>query len=53
VIFVVTLIGAIWMHVTVVSVLHQASPELANKFEHEHAYEQGDRTLDQREMTGV
>jgi NNP family nitrate/nitrite transporter-like MFS transporter len=53
VIFVVTLIGAIWMHVTVVSVLHHASPELANKFEHEHAYEQGDRTLDQREMTGV
>jgi NNP family nitrate/nitrite transporter-like MFS transporter len=53
VIFVVTLIGAIWMHVTVVSVLHKASPELANKFEHEHANEQGDRTLDQREMTGV
>jgi NNP family nitrate/nitrite transporter-like MFS transporter len=53
VIFVVTLIGANWMHVTVVTVLHHASPELANKFEHEHAYEQGDRTLDQREMTGV
>jgi NNP family nitrate/nitrite transporter-like MFS transporter len=53
VIFVVTLIGAIWMHVTVVSVLHKASPELANKFEHEHANEQGDRTLGQREMTGV
>ena len=34
VIFVVTLIGAVWMHVTVVAVLHRASPELANKFEH-------------------
>jgi hypothetical protein len=24
------------MHVTVVSLLHKASPELSNKFEHDH-----------------
>jgi NNP family nitrate/nitrite transporter-like MFS transporter len=36
VIFAVTLVAAIWMHVTVVSLLHKASPELSNKFEHDH-----------------
>ncbi len=36
VLFLVTLIAAIWMHLTVVRMLHQASPDLANKFEHEH-----------------
>jgi MFS transporter, NNP family, nitrate/nitrite transporter len=36
VIFLVTLAAAIWMHVTVVSLLHRASPELTNKFEHDH-----------------
>ena len=33
VLFVTTLIGALWMHGTVVHMLHTASPELANKFE--------------------
>ena len=36
VVFVVTLIAAIWMHATVVSMLHMASPELKDKFEHDH-----------------
>jgi len=36
VIFAVTLVAAVWMHVTVVSILHKASPELSNKFEHDH-----------------
>ncbi len=36
VIFVVTLVAMVWMHVTVVSLLHKASPELSNKFEHDH-----------------
>ncbi len=36
VIFAVTLIAMVWMHMTVVSLLHKASPELSNKFEHEH-----------------
>ena len=36
VIFVVTLIAMLWMHITVVSLLHKASPELSNKFEHDH-----------------
>jgi NNP family nitrate/nitrite transporter-like MFS transporter len=35
VVFVVTLIAAIWMHVTVMSMLHRASPDLADKFEHD------------------
>jgi MFS transporter, NNP family, nitrate/nitrite transporter len=35
VVFVLTLISALWMHLTVVSLLHQASPELTHKFEHE------------------
>lgn len=33
VVFVVTLVAAIWMHSTVVSMLHMASPELADKLE--------------------
>ncbi len=36
VIFAVTLVAAVWMHVTVVSILHKASPGLSNKFEHDH-----------------
>ena len=36
VVFAVTLVAAVWMHVTVVSLLHRASPDLANKFEHDH-----------------
>jgi len=36
VIFVVTAIAAIWMHKTVISIMHMATPELANKFEHDH-----------------
>ena len=31
-----TLIAAVWMHLTVVSMLHKASPQLTNKFEHEN-----------------
>jgi len=37
VLFVLTLSAAVWMHVTVVKVLHAASPTLENKFEHEDA----------------
>ena len=33
VLFLTTLIGAVWMHGTVIHMLHSASPELANKFE--------------------
>jgi len=33
VLFVLTLIAAVWMHLTVVKLLHQASPGLANQFE--------------------
>lgn len=36
VLFLVTLIAAVWMHLTVVKMLHRASPDLANKFEHDH-----------------
>lgn len=36
VIFVVTLAAAVWMHVTVVRLLHAASPQLANKFEQDN-----------------
>lgn len=39
VLFLITLWAAIWMHLTVVRLLHRASPELANKFEHEQATE--------------
>ena len=33
VLFLMTLVAAVWMHVTVVKLLHTASPGLANKFE--------------------
>jgi NNP family nitrate/nitrite transporter-like MFS transporter len=36
VIFLVTLVAAVWMHWTVISMLHMASPELKDKFEHDH-----------------
>jgi NNP family nitrate/nitrite transporter-like MFS transporter len=35
VLFAVTAAATIWMHITVVRLLHQASPQLANKFEHD------------------
>ena len=35
VVFVVTLIAAVWMHVTVMSMLHRASPDLADRLEHD------------------
>ena len=35
VIFIVSLIATLWMHFTVVKMLHRASPTLTNKFEHE------------------
>jgi NNP family nitrate/nitrite transporter-like MFS transporter len=35
VLFVLTAVAAIWMHITVVKLLHSASPGLANKFEHD------------------
>jgi NNP family nitrate/nitrite transporter-like MFS transporter len=37
VLFVVTAAAAIWMHWTIHQMLHKASPQLANKFEHDHA----------------
>jgi NNP family nitrate/nitrite transporter-like MFS transporter len=37
VLFVVTLVAAVWMHLTVVKILHSASPDLADKFEHDQA----------------
>ncbi len=48
VLFVVTLAATLWMHFTVVKMLHQASPELTNKFEHDHSPE-----IPADEMTGV
>ena len=36
VLFVVTAVAAIWMHWTIHRMLHRASPDLANKFEHDH-----------------
>jgi NNP family nitrate/nitrite transporter-like MFS transporter len=36
VVFLVTLVAAIWMHWTVISMLHMASPDLKDKFEHDH-----------------
>ena len=35
VLFVLTLIAALWMHLTVVRMLHRASPELSDDFEHD------------------
>ena len=37
VLFAVTAVAAFWMHRTVVRILHDASPELANRFEHEQS----------------
>lgn len=34
VLFVITLVSAVWMHLTVVRMLHASSPELKDKFEH-------------------
>ncbi|TXH31762.1 MAG: NarK/NasA family nitrate transporter [Actinobacteria bacterium] len=48
VLFLVTLWAALWMHWTVVKVLHQASPDLTNKFEHDHSPE-----IPAEEKTGV
>lgn len=36
VLFVLTLVCAVWMHLTVVSMLHRKSPELTHAFEHPH-----------------
>ncbi|MEZ5184387.1 MAG: nitrate/nitrite transporter [Candidatus Nanopelagicales bacterium] len=36
VLFLVTLVAALWMHLTIVSMLHKASPQLTHKFEHDH-----------------
>lgn len=41
VIFAVTLISALWMHFTVMSMLHRASPQLANKFEFDNPEAEG------------
>jgi NNP family nitrate/nitrite transporter-like MFS transporter len=35
VLFILTLIAALWMHLTVVRMLHNASPELRDRFEHD------------------
>ncbi|WP_291382838.1 nitrate/nitrite transporter [Demequina sp.] len=35
VLFALTLVAAVWMHVTVVNLLHSASPGLTHKFEHD------------------
>jgi MFS transporter, NNP family, nitrate/nitrite transporter len=35
VVFVVTLIATIWMHLSVVSMLHKASPQLKGKIEND------------------
>jgi NNP family nitrate/nitrite transporter-like MFS transporter len=48
VLFLVTLIAAVWMHLTVVSMLHKASPQLTNKFEHEN-----DSEIPGEERTGA
>ncbi|MEZ5118190.1 MAG: nitrate/nitrite transporter [Candidatus Nanopelagicales bacterium] len=34
VLFLVTLIGAVWMHLTVLKIMHQRAPETRNQFEH-------------------
>jgi NNP family nitrate/nitrite transporter-like MFS transporter len=36
VLFLLTLACLVWMHLTVVSMLHRSSPQLANAFEHPH-----------------
>jgi NNP family nitrate/nitrite transporter-like MFS transporter len=37
VLFLLTLSGAVWMHLTVMRMLHAASPGLKDKFEHDQA----------------
>ena len=44
VLFLVTLWAALWMHWTVVKVLHEASPDLTNKFEHDHSQPADEKT---------
>jgi hypothetical protein len=43
----------LWMHVTVVSLLHKASPELSNKFEHDHGVSVDDEApfIDRNDLT--
>ena len=41
ILFITTLAALLWMHVTIVRMLHRASPELANKFEHDHPSDLG------------
>jgi NNP family nitrate/nitrite transporter-like MFS transporter len=57
VIFVVTAIAAIWMHTTVISIMHMATPDLANKFEHDHHSSLSDEApfidSDELEKTGA
>jgi NNP family nitrate/nitrite transporter-like MFS transporter len=42
VLFLLTLVTATWMHLTVVRMLHAGSPELANDFEHRNPSDQPD-----------
>lgn len=49
VIFIFTLAAALWMHFTVVSMLHSASPELSKKFEQDLTVQPNDV----KEKTGV
>ena len=53
VVFLVTLIAAIWMHATVVSMLHMASPGLKDKFEHDHQASVEDEApfIDKQDLT--
>ncbi len=52
VVFVVTAVSAVWMHLTVMSLLHKASPTLANKFEFENPDSEGETPAD-RDLTGA
>ncbi len=54
VLFVLTLVAAVWMHVTVVNLLHTASPGLSNKFEHDqqiHAEDDAEAVPDVPQVT--
>jgi NNP family nitrate/nitrite transporter-like MFS transporter len=53
VVFLVTLVAAIWMHATVVSMLHMASPDLKNKFERDHEASVDDEApfIDKHDLT--
>ena len=37
VLFLVVLAAFLWMHITIVMMLHKASPHLSGKFEHDHS----------------